>query len=69
MYSAPDKETMAQGFTIKSNSNELYKIEEEQTVGWTLIKSDITKEECKEQYEKLIADGVSPDRIKITRLQ
>ena len=34
---------MAQGFTIKSNSNELYKIEEEQTVGWTLIKSDITK--------------------------
>ena len=60
---------MAQGFTIKSNSNELYKIEEEQTTGWTLVKSDITKEECKEQYEKLIADGVSPDRIKITRLQ
>ena len=60
---------MAQGFTIKSNSNELYKIEEEQTVGWTLIKSDLTKEECNEQYEKLIGDGVSPDRIKITRLQ
>ena len=60
---------MAQGFTIKSNRNELYKIEEEQTVGWTLIKSDLTKEECKEQYEKLIGDGVSPDRIKITRLQ
>ena len=60
---------MAQGFTIKSNGNELYKIEEEQTVGWTLIKSDLTKEECKEQYEKLIGDGVSPDRIKITRLQ
>ena len=60
---------MAQGFTIKSNGNELYKIEEEQTVGWTLIKSDLTKEECKEEYEKLIGDGVSPDRIKITRLQ
>ena len=60
---------MAQGFTIKSNRNELYKIEEEQTVGWTLIKSDLTKEECKEEYEKLIGDGVSPDRIKITRLQ
>ena len=60
---------MAQGFTIKSNDNELYKIEEEQTVGWTLIKSDLTKEECKEEYEKLIGDGVSPDRIKITRLQ
>ena len=60
---------MAQGFTIKSNNNELYKIEEEQTVGWTLIKSDITKEECKEEYDRLIGDGVSPDRIKITRLQ
>jgi len=68
MYSALKQ--MAQGFKIKSNSsNELYKIEEEQTIGWTLVKSDITKEECKEQYEKLIGDGVSPDRIKITRLQ
>ena len=68
MYSA--LKPMAQGFTIKSNSsNELYKIEEEQTIGWTLIKSDITKEECKEQYDKLISDGVSPQRIKITRLQ
>ena len=67
MYSAPDNN----GTRIHDqiNSNELYKIEEEQTIGWTLIKSDITKEECKEQYEKLIGDGVSPDRIKITRLQ
>ena len=67
MYSALKQ--MAQGFRIKSNRNELYKIEEEQTVGWTLIKSDITREECKEEYDRLIADGVSPDRIKITRLQ
>ena len=60
---------MAQGFTIKSNSNELYKIEEECTSGWQIVKTNITKEECKEQYQALIGDGVSPDRIKITRIQ
>ena len=66
---------MAQGLTIKSNSNsnsnknELYKIEEEGTTGWEIVKTDITKEECKEQYDGLIADGVSPKRIKITRIQ
>ena len=67
MYSALKQ--MAQGFTIKSNSNELYKIEEECTSGWQIVKTNITKEECKEQYAALIGDGVSPDRIKITRLQ
>ena len=67
MYSALKQ--MAQGFTIKSNSNDLYKIEEECTSGWHIVKTNITKEECKEQYAALIGDGVSPDRIKITRLQ
>ena len=60
---------MAQGFTIKSNSNELYKIEEECTMGWIEIKTNLTKEECTAEYELLINEGQSPERIRITRMQ
>tara|TARA_R100001463_G_scaffold24177_2_gene57712 strand:+ start:453 stop:608 length:156 start_codon:yes stop_codon:yes gene_type:complete len=47
----------------------LYKIEEESTTGWHVVKTFLTKKECKEEHVKLLNDGVSPDRIKITRVQ
>jgi hypothetical protein len=61
---------MAKGFSVKTNTSpEYYKIEEQVTTGWEIIETNLTKEECKEQYEALIGDGVSPQRIKITRIQ
>lgn len=59
---------MAQGFTIKTNQPKLYKIEEECTSGWEVIETNLTKEQCKEHYDALMNDGVSPQRIKITRI-
>ena len=46
----------------------LYKIEEECTTGWEVIWTDLTKEQCKERYDELIDNGVSPKRIKISRI-
>jgi hypothetical protein len=46
----------------------LYKIEEESTSGWHEVRTSLTKEECKEEYTKLLNDGVNPKRIKITRV-
>ena len=54
---------------MASNKPELYKIEEESTSGWHEYKTNLTKEECKIEYDKLINDGQSPQRIKITRVQ
>ena len=60
---------MAQGFNVKATSPALYKIEEECTIGWVEIKTNLTKEECTVEYEFLINEGQSPERIKITRIQ
>jgi len=60
---------MAQGFTIKSNDPELYKIEEECTSGWQEYKTNLTKEQCANEYEFLINEGQSPERIKIIRIK
>ena len=61
---------MAKGFSVKTNTSpEYYKIEEQVTTGWEIIETNLTKEECKEQYNALIGDGVSPQRIRITRIQ
>jgi hypothetical protein len=46
----------------------LYKIEEESTSGWEIVKGFLTEQECKEEYTKLLNDGVNPKRIKITRV-
>ena len=47
---------------------ELYKLQEEETSGWTDITGPLTKEECKKYYEAQLNDGVNPKRIKITRV-
>ena len=64
--------TMAKGFTIKTDtpeSNRRYSVSESGTTGWELIESNLTKEDAMKYYNALLNDGVSPDRIKITRIQ
>ena len=46
----------------------LYKIEEVSTTGWEIVRVFLTKQECTEEYTKLLNDGISPKRIKITRV-
>ena len=60
---------MAKGFSVVPNKPELYRIEEECTSGWEEYKTNLTKEEVKEEYEFLINEGYPPSRIKITRIQ
>jgi len=48
---------------------QLYKIEEESTSGWHEIKTSLTKEECKKEYDNLLSDGINPKRIRIIRVQ
>ena len=63
---------MAREFKIKTNHEEysqLYMIEEQCTTGWEVVKKDITKEQCKEEYDILINEGTAPSRIKVTRIQ
>ena len=47
---------------------ELYKLQEEETVGWTDITGPLTKEECGRQYEEHLNAGTSPKRLKIVRV-
>ena len=46
----------------------LYKIEEKSTVGWTIVKTLLTRKECEEIYDGLLNEGINPKRIKITRV-
>ena len=55
--------------SLKTMAEPLYKIEEEKTTGWELIESNLTKESTQKRYDALINDGVSPKRIKVTRIQ
>jgi hypothetical protein len=48
---------------------ELYKLQEEGTSGWTDITGPLTKEECKRQYDVQLNDGISPKRLNVVRVQ
>ena len=48
---------------------ELYKLQEEQTVGWIDIEGPFNKEECKKYYEAYLNEGTSPKRLKVVRVQ
>ena len=48
---------------------ELYKRQEEGTMGWTDITGPLTREECKRQYEENLNDGTNPTRLKVVRVQ
>jgi hypothetical protein len=50
--------------------NRTYKIEEEGTNGWYLYDDqyqNLTKEQCMEFLDKLIAEGVNPNRLRAIR--
>ena len=54
---------------MMSDDIKLYRIEEESTTGWAthdkLVK--LTKEQCKEKYDILIAQGSNPNYLRIVR--
>ena len=46
----------------------LYRIEELFTTGWDLINSDdqkLTREQCKKRLNFYLAEGISPDRLRV----
>jgi len=50
----------------------LYRIEELETVGWTLVEptdTGMTQEKAKERYDYLLSRGYSPDRLRVVREQ
>ena len=64
--------TMAKGFTIKTDTpeeNRRYSVSEAGTTGWEIVESNMTKEQAMTYYNALLNDGVSPNRIKVTRIQ
>lgn len=48
---------------------ELYKLQEEETMGWVDITQPLTKEECKKQYDEQLNEGTNPKRLKVVRVQ
>ena len=54
---------------MMSDDIKLYRIEEESTTGWAthdkLVK--LTREQCQEKYDILIAQGSNPNYIRIVR--
>ena len=48
---------------------ELYKLQEQETVGWVDITGPLRREECKRQYDAQLNEGTSPERLKVVRVQ
>jgi hypothetical protein len=50
----------------------LYRIEELETSGWTLVESTdtgLTQDQAKCRYQEILDEGISPDRLRIVRVQ
>ena len=47
----------------------LYTIQEQLTVGWTDLETNLTKEQCKQKYNYYLSQGVNPERIRFIRTQ
>lgn len=47
----------------------MYKVQEEQTSGWVDVCQPCTKEQCKQEYESLLREGINPQRLKIVKVQ
>ena len=63
---------MAKGFVVKlpdanKPSEPRYRLEEESTVGFTVVANNLTKEKCRELYEEKLEEGANPKRLKIVR--
>ena len=63
---------MAKGSMTKTDTpepNQRYSVSESVTTGWEVRKTNLTKEEASDYYKALLNEGISPDRLKITRIQ
>ena len=47
---------------------ELYKLQEKETMGWVDITGPLSKEECKKYYDVQLNEGTNPTRLKIVRV-
>ena len=45
-----------------------YRLEEEQTTGWCSLADNVSQEDCKRMYDQKLNEGVSPQRLRITRI-
>ncbi len=48
----------------------LYRIEELETSGWTLVErgdTGLTQDQASHRYQEILAEGISPDRLRIVR--
>ena len=46
-----------------------YKIEQAFTTGWEVIAENLTKEECKVKLDEYLAEGISPDYLRVVPQQ
>lgn len=61
---------MSKGFTVHSKQPEpegRYRIEEEGTGGCDILRSNMTKEECREAWNYFVSTGTNPNYLKIVR--
>ena len=57
------------GFTIKGKTPEkLYRLEEEHTTGWYEVGTNLPQQKCKELYDAKLNEGISPTRLRISRI-
>ena len=45
--------------------NKLYKLLLHSTIGWEEVNTNLTREECKIEIEKHLAEGINPNHIKV----
>ena len=46
----------------------LYRIEELATIGWEAIRSNLTKDQAREEYQNLVEhEGLNPNRLRVRR--
>ena len=49
---------------------QLYRIDEQTTTGWNILPEEfrhLTKKECTDKYNELVASGLNPGDLKIVR--
>ena len=54
-----------------TEENKLYEVRQLTTTGWYLLDQDatnLTKEQCDDKLDEYMSDGISPQRLKVIRL-
>lgn len=53
---------------ITMTEDKRYKLEVEETSGWYVVVENVSQEDCKTKYDEQLNQGVSPRRLRITRI-